>query len=141
MLAPRARVLRAACALVAAVAFFALFALPGPAAANTDKRVALVIGNGAYKTAPQLTNPPFDAKAVSASLKRLGFEVIEGYDLTMPQMRQTVAQFAAALPDSKAAIVYYAGHGVSVDEENYLLPTDIVLKSPADLDFGAISIS
>src|SRR5258708_12058380 len=59
----------------------------------------------------------------------------------MAQMRGSVAEFSAALPDAKAAVVYYAGHGVSVDEENYILPIDIVLKSPTDLDFGAISIS
>ena len=135
------RFVRISSAFAALAAFLVFVALPGPAAADTDKRVALVIGNGAYKTAPQLDNPPLDAKAVAASLKRLGFQVIEGYDLTMAQMRTTVGQFSAALPDAKAAIVYYAGHGVSVDEENYLLPTDIVLRSPADLDFGAISIS
>jgi uncharacterized caspase-like protein len=114
---------------------------PRPAMADVDKRVALVIGNGDYKTAPRLDNPSTDARAVAASLKRLGFEVIEGYDLTMAQMRSEVAEFSAALPDSKAAVVYYAGHGVSVDEENYLLPTDIILKNPSDLDLGAISIS
>jgi uncharacterized caspase-like protein len=119
----------------------ALVSVPRGASADVEKRVALVIGNGGYRTAPQLENPPLDAKAVAASLKRLGFQVIEGYDLTMAQMRTTVAQFSAALPDAKAAIVYYAGHGVSVDEENYILPTDIVLKTPTDLDFGAISIS
>ena len=100
-----------------------------------------MIGNGDYKTAPRLDNPPIDAKAVAASLKRLGFQVVEGYDLSMAQMRASVAEFSAALPDAKAAIVYYAGHGVSVDEENCILPTDIVLKSPTDLDLGAISIS
>jgi uncharacterized caspase-like protein len=130
------------CSAFAALATcLAFVVLPRAAAADTDKRVALVIGNGAYRTAPQLDNPPLDAKAVAASLKRLGFQVIEGYDLTMTQMRASVAEFSSALPDAKAAIVYYAGHGVSVDEENYLLPTDIVLRSPTDLDFGAISIS
>jgi uncharacterized caspase-like protein len=123
-------------ALVASTAL-----LPHAAMADVDKRVALVIGNGDYKTAPRLDNPPIDARAVAASLKRLGFQVIEGYDLSIAQMRSSVAEFSAALPDAKAAVVYYAGHGVSVDEENYLLPTDIVLRSPTDLDLGAISIS
>ena len=67
-----------------------IVALPGAAAADVDKRVALVIGNGDYKTAPRLDNPPIDARAVAASLKRLGFQVIEGYDLTMAQMRGSV---------------------------------------------------
>lgn len=100
-----------------------------------------MIGNGDYATAPRLENPPTDARAVAASLKRLGFQVIEGYDLTIAQMRTSVAEFSAALRGAKAAIVYYAGHGVSVDDENYLIPTDIVLKSPTDLDLGAISVS
>ena len=118
-----------------------LIAFPRAAQADTEKRVALVIGNGDYATAPRLENPPVDARAVAASLKRLGFQVIEGYDLTIAQMRSSVAEFSAALRDAKAAIVYYAGHGVSVDDENYLIPTDIVLKSPTDLDLNAISVS
>jgi uncharacterized caspase-like protein len=133
--------LRVSSVLALAAFVLALASMPRAASADVEKRVALVIGNGDYKTAPQLENPPLDAKAVAASLKRLGFQVIEGYDLTMAEMRTSVAQFSAALPDAKAAIVYYAGHGVSVDEENYILPTDIVLKTPTDLDFGAISIS
>jgi uncharacterized caspase-like protein len=139
-----ARVLRALKQSYSDVAFAALLALvilPGVAGASTDRRVALVIGNGDYKTAVKLDNPVYDAKAVADRLKSLGFQVIEGYDEDVNEMRISVGAFAAALPDSKAAIVYYAGHGVSVDEENYLLPTDIVLKSPADLDLGAISVS
>lgn len=112
-----------------------------PAAADVEKRVALVIGNGAYKVAPPLPNPPVDAKAVAAAFGRLGFEVIDGYDLTITQMRQKIADFSSAISDSKAAVVYYAGHGVSVDEENYLLPVDLALKSPTDLDLNAISLS
>jgi peptidoglycan hydrolase-like protein with peptidoglycan-binding domain len=127
--------------LAALVVCAALIEWPRAASADTDKRVALVIGNGDYKAATRLDNPSTDARAVAASLKRLGFEVIEGYDLTMAQMRGAVAEFSAALPDAKAALVYYAGHGVSVDDENYILPTDIVLKNPTDLDLGAISVS
>ncbi|MGO8797486.1 MAG: caspase family protein [Roseiarcus sp.] len=125
----------------AIAAFLTLTAFPRAALADTEKRVALVIGNGDYKTAPRLENPPIDARAVAASLKRLGFQVIEGYDQTIGQMRASVAEFSTALRDAKAAIVYYAGHGVSVDDENYLIPTDIVLKSPTDLDLNAISVS
>ena len=98
------------------------------ALANTKTRVALVIGNGNYKFAPKLDNPTFDAKAVAAALQRLGFIVTEGYDLSGPQMRTTLREFYDSLPDSNAALVYYAGHGVSVDDENYLLPVDIQIK-------------
>jgi hypothetical protein len=128
-------------ALAAFVVVLALVAAPGPARAEVDNGVALVIGNGAYRTAPQLENPPLDARAVAASLRRLGFQVIEGYDLDIAHMRAAIAEFSSALPDSRAAIFYYAGHGVSVDEENYVIPTDIALRSPTDLDLGAISVS
>lgn len=112
-----------------------------PAFASPEKRVAFVVGNGAYVAVPRLDNPPQDARAVAASLKRLGFQVIEGYDLDLASLRAKIAEFSAALPGAKAAMVYYAGHGVSVDDENFLLPTDIVVKSPADLDLNAISVS
>ena len=67
--------------------------------------------------------------------------MIEGYDLGTSDMRGLLAQFSSALPDAKAAMVYYAGHGVSVDEENFLIPTDLSLKSQTDLDLNAISLS
>jgi len=126
--------------LVLSLASGLLLFLPS-ASAEVEKRVALVIGNGAYKAAPVLPNPPIDAKAVAAAFRRLHFKVIDGYDLTIMQMREKIADFSSAISESKAAIVYYAGHGVSVDEENYLLPTDIALKTPTDLDLNAISLS
>jgi uncharacterized caspase-like protein len=119
-----------------------LAAVPSSAAVqSTDKRVALVIGNGAYQSAVRLDNAVFDAKAVADSFRKLGFQVVDGYDLDIDQMRSKVSEFSAALSDSKSAVIYYAGHGISVDEENYLVPTDIVLKSPTDLDLNAISVS
>jgi len=119
----------------------AILVAPDLATAAADKRVALVIGNGAYKNAPRLDNPTFDAKAVADAFRSLGFQVVDGYDLDIAQMRAKVSEFSAILPDAKSAVVYYAGHGISVDEENYLIPTDIVLKSPTDLDLAAISVS
>ncbi len=107
----------------------------------TEKRVALVIGNGAYQNAPTLDNAAFDARAVAEAFRKLGFQVVDGYDLDIAEMRAKVSEFSADLPDAKSAVIYYAGHGISVDEENYLIPTDIVLKSPTDLDLGAISVS
>jgi uncharacterized caspase-like protein len=131
-------------ALVAAWAATAIAWTATPSAAAvqpTEKRVALVIGNGAYQSAVRLDNAVFDAKAVAESFRKLGFQVVDGYDLDIDQMRSKVSEFSAALSDSKSAVIYYAGHGISVDEENYLVPTDIVLKSPTDLDLNAISVS
>ena len=124
-----------------AAALVALGVTMAPAAADLEKRVALVVGNGGYKLAPHLDNPVNDAKGVSAALKRLGFAVVEGYDLGTAEMHAKIGEFSAALPDAKAALIYYAGHGVSVDEDNFLLPTDIVLKGPADLDLNAVNLS
>ncbi|HEY5794472.1 MAG TPA: caspase family protein [Bosea sp. (in: a-proteobacteria)] len=111
-----------------------------PAEAAPDRRVALVIGNSAYTSVPPLANPQRDATAISASLKRLGFEVVEGYDLKMDQMTGIVREFAQKLDGAKAGVVYYAGHGIAVGDENYLIPVDASLKSEADLDFRAVNV-
>lgn len=110
-------------------------------AATGEKRVALVIGNGAYQNVPTLDNPLTDSKAVAAALKRIGFDVVEGYDLKLDGMRTAVGDYAAKLDGAKVAFVYYAGHGVAVAGENYLLPTDTVLKNEADLDFRTMNIN
>jgi uncharacterized caspase-like protein len=132
--------LRARVVVIGALLCLAGLALPAAAAAAPDRRVALVIGNGAYTSVTQLPNPPRDAKAMSASLKRLGFEVVEGYDLKMDEMTSLVRDFAQKLDGSKAGVVYYAGHGIAVGDENYLLPVDISLRSEADLDFKAVNV-
>ncbi|HEY3623720.1 MAG TPA: caspase family protein [Roseiarcus sp.] len=131
-------------ALVAAWAatVIALTAAPSSAAVSpSEKRVALVIGNGAYQNAVRLDNAAFDARAVADGFRKLGFQVVDGYDLDIDHMRAKVSEFSAALSDSRSAVIYYAGHGISVDEENYLIPTDIALNSPTDLDLNAISVS
>lgn len=118
----------------------ALLASALPAEAAPDRRVALVIGNSAYTAVPPLANPQRDATAISAALKRLGFEVVEGYDLKMEQMTGIVREFAQKLDGAKAGVVYYAGHGIAVGDENYLIPVDATLKSEADLDFRAVNV-
>jgi caspase domain-containing protein/putative peptidoglycan binding protein len=125
--------------LLAILLAFALLAPPALAAAN--QRVALVIGNADYKVAPKLANPVLDARAIAETFKRLGFKVVEGYDLSAQDLRATLSEFSKALAGSDAAVVYYAGHGVAFDGENYLLPIDIDLKTPTDLDLNAISVS
>ncbi len=125
----------------AALAVWLAASISLAAVSPSEKRVALVIGNGAYQNAVRLDNAVFDAKAVADAFRKLGFQVVDGYDLNVDQMRAKVSEFSSALSDSKSAVVYYAGHGVSVDEENYLIPTEIVLKSPTDLDLNAISVS
>ena len=126
--------------VVSVIALIAL-AQGALAAVEASKRVALVIGNGAYKSVDKLPNPTVDAKAVAAALRRLGFEVFEGYDLDYAAMAAKLGEFYKALPDAQQSLVYYAGHGVAFDEENYLLPVDIALKSMNDLELRSIGLN
>lgn len=105
------------------------------------KRVALVIGNGAYVHANELVNPPNDAAKVAAALERLGFQVQRGLDLDKAAMQQTLRQFAAALEGAEVGLFFYAGHGLQVAGINYLVPVDARLESEADLDFEVVDVN
>ncbi len=109
--------------------------------AHADKRVALVIGNAAYERAVPLANPVHDAADISALLKGLGFEVIEGTDLKRSKMRETVRRFGDALEGADVGLFFYAGHGLQVAGENYLIPIDGELARERDLAFEAIKLS
>lgn len=112
------------------------------AAFAAEKRVALVIGNGAYQHASPLPNPPNDARAIAAALKEVGFEVVTGTDLDIDGMRASISKFEKALRGgAKVGLVYYAGHGMQVNGENYLIPVDATLESSADLQFQTVNAS
>jgi uncharacterized caspase-like protein len=111
----------------------ALLVAIAPAAA--DKRVALVIGNSAYENVPRLQNPSNDASDMAAKLRGLGFEVVEGIDLGKRDMEKNIRAFAEQLNGADVALFYYAGHGLQVDQKNFLAPIDAQLKSESDLDF------
>jgi hypothetical protein len=101
-----------------------------------DQRVALVIGNSNYQTAPKLTNPGNDAQSVAQLLNSAGFEVIQATDLTRSDMVRAVQDFSdkvAVRGPGAVAMIYYAGHGVQLAGENYLLPVDAKISSPSDL--------
>jgi uncharacterized caspase-like protein len=125
-------------ALVAAA--LALASLTGPALAAPD-RVALVIGNGAYKNAARLPNPPNDATAVAAALRKIGFDVVEGRDLPKRSMEEKIIEFSRKLDRASLALFFYAGHGMQVGGRNYLLPVDAMLERPGDLTFETIDVS
>ena len=86
-----------------------LFGALGPAAA--EKRVALVIGNSAYQHTAALKNPSNDATDMAATLQQLGFDVIDGNDLTKEEMEQRIRAFAAKLAGADVGLFFYAGHG------------------------------
>jgi uncharacterized caspase-like protein len=112
--------------------------LAAPALAET--RVALVIGNSAYKHAPALANPKNDAEGMAASLRRLKFEVLAGTDLDKPAMEKLLQAFAAKLETADVALVFYAGHGLQVHGRNYLVPVDGKLDRESDLAFQAVPL-
>jgi hypothetical protein len=101
--------------------------------ALADKRVALVIGNGAYVHAPHLPNPPHDAEDVAAALKRSGFDTILGIDLDKAKMDDAAINFARAARAADVAVFYYSGHALQYAGVNYLIPVDAVLTDEADL--------
>jgi uncharacterized caspase-like protein len=122
-----------------AAGLFALAGLlAGIAPAAAEKRVALVIGNSAYENVPRLTNPSNDASDVAGKLKALGFEVVEGIDLGKRDMEKRIRAFAEQLSGADVGLFYYAGHGLQVDQRNFLAPVDALLKSESDLDFEAV---
>jgi len=106
-------------------------------AAKADRRVAFVVGNGAYKNVAQLPNPPIDAKAMAATLRNVGFEVIEGSNLSRDQMTEKLLDFGRKAQGSDVAVFNYAGHGIAVGGTNYLLPVDADIKSEMDVKLGA----
>lgn len=124
--------------LAVLLAALTLLAWHGPAAA--EKRVALVIGNSAYQHTPALKNPSNDASDVASKLRGLGFDVIDGTDLTKSEMESRIRSFAAKLQNADVGLFFYAGHGLAVDGKNYLAPVDAKLESETDLDFEAVEL-
>jgi tetratricopeptide (TPR) repeat protein len=111
------------------------------AKAAPEKRVALVIGNSAYKNVAPLLNPKNDAGAVAASLRRLGFNnVVEKYDLSRSELTAALQAFGDLAEDADWAVVYYAGHGIEIGGVNYVIPTDAALKASNHVDDEALSL-
>ena len=102
--------------------------------AQAEKRVALVIGNSAYKNVPMLRNPVNDAVLVGGMFKKAGFEWIDiRTDLNGAEMRKALRDFGARARESDVAVIYYAGHGIELDGTNYLIPTDATLETDSDV--------
>ena len=108
-------------------------ALPARADAGSERRVALVIGNGAYISTSALANPANDATAIAKNLKALGFEVSSGIDLDRAGMTRVIGQFLRDATNARIAVLFYAGHGVQIDGKNYLLPVDARIENGADI--------
>lgn len=122
--------------LTCLVALLTLLAVP----AGAERRVALVIGNSAYKDSP-LKNPVNDARAMAAKLKGLGFQVVARENATKLEMERAVADFGDALrqPDT-IGLVFYAGHGMQVQGKNYLIPIDAQIATETRVRLEALDL-
>lgn len=132
----RSRSFRCLHLLVAALA--ALLALS--ASVNAQQRVALVIGNGAYQYSPVLPNPRNDARDIALALDRLGFSVARIEDANFDTMRRALRDFSQRARNADMAVVFFAGHGMEVGGENWLIPVDAELKADTDADHEAITL-
>jgi uncharacterized caspase-like protein len=109
--------------------------------ALADKRVALVIGNKAYQAQP-LDNPERDARIIGARLKEIGFKLLgDGPHINLDKAStdRRLTEFASQAEDADIALFYFSGHGVQVHGENYLIPTDVISLSPADIHFQTLN--
>jgi len=126
-------------AVVATAVFItSIWLLAQPAFA--ENRVALVIGNGSYEKVPELPNPPRDAADIGRALERLNFKVTQIRNATAHEMRKAVVDFGRAAEGAEMAVVFYAGHGMEVGGENWLIPTSAELRSDADIESEAVSL-
>jgi uncharacterized caspase-like protein len=103
--------------------------------AEAQKRVALIIGNGAYANVSKLPNPTRDAAAMEALFRKAGFEVVEvKRDLGVAAMRRALRDFSDHVRGADIAVVAFAGHGMEVNGSNYLIPVDAVLERDIDVE-------
>lgn len=135
---PKLSMLASRLVALAALTAGMIAALAG--AAHAEKRVALVIGNSSYVHASELKNPSNDANAIAEKLSALDFQVIKGVDLDQNGMRSKVQEFARSINDAQVALLFYAGHGLQVDGQNYLLPINAELNNEIDLQFQGVAV-
>jgi hypothetical protein len=127
--------------LIASVVLSTFLAIvPG----NAESRVALVIGNSAYRDVPRLVNPVNDAEMMADTLRGLGFILVGGgaqLNLDKLGIDRAVQAFGRALVGADVALFYYAGHGIELRGTNYLLPVDAKLDREADVDFEMLNVN
>ena len=125
------------CAVVSVIICLLFFV---SSSAMGAQRVALVIGNSNYAHVPVLPNPRNDASDISAALERLGFVVTPLENVGYDSFRKSLQEFKRAASVSKVAAVFYAGHGIEVDQRNFLVPVDARLASDQDVEFETVPL-
>jgi len=107
---------------------------------SAKPKVALVIGNSAYPSSP-LKNPANDAKAIAAKLKKLGFIVFSYTDMTQADMKRKIRDFGNKLAEKNSVgLFYYAGHGIQLNGQNYLIPVDAQIEKEVDVEVEAVNL-
>jgi formylglycine-generating enzyme required for sulfatase activity len=123
--------------IIASVWLFLLCVL---APAHAEKRVALVVGNGAYAHADKLTNPVDDAHGMREALAALKFDVIYGTDLDGKALRRLINRFNDRVTDADVALVYFAGHGATFGDAPYVVPVDAEFTSLAEMPAELVAV-
>jgi len=105
------------------------------------RKVALIVGNGAYKNVAPLDNPPRDAKLIASTFRELGFATVTlAPDLTRDRFFAALHEFGVEAEKADWAVVYYAGHGMEIGGVNYLIPVDARLKADSDAETQAVAL-
>jgi Caspase domain len=131
---------QADCPLFLAICLLISFGSATGVPAQTNKRVALVIGNADYRNVSRLSNPNNDALDVEVSFRRLRFSVSRILNANFDSMRRAVGEFTRQAQGAEIAIVFYAGHGMEVAGENWLIPVDAELPCDTSLETEAIGL-
>jgi len=108
---------------------------------SSQRRIALVIGNGAYTKAPPLKNPPNDARDIATTLKELGFDVANGVNVNQREMKRLIRDFGQKLKAGGSGLFYYAGHGVQSKGRNYLIPIEADVQSETDVEDQGVDVA
>jgi len=117
-----------------------LTGFPIQAQQSNSKRIALVIGNSTYDNVAELKNPKNDSADFAAALTSVGFEVMLRTNLTQSSMLDTFRDFRRQADEAEIALVYFAGHGIEISRQNYLIPVDAVLETDSDVNFEAVKL-
>ncbi|CAN2049772.1 formylglycine-generating enzyme [Candidatus Magnetomoraceae bacterium gMMP-1] len=119
-------------------ALFIIFLFTGHFQAKAETRLALVIGNGDYQSSP-LDNPVNDARLIAETLSNLNFNVIQREDLNYQEMNAVIDSFGRQLKDIEIALFYFAGHGMQINGNNYLIPVNSNIDSESEVKYRAVN--
>src|SRR5262249_41297440 len=115
-------------------------AQPRSSTPPSDRRIALVIGNGSYPSAP-LKNPANDARAISQALREVGFDLTVRENVGQREMRRAIIQFGEKFREDTIGLFFYAGHGMQVGGRNYMIPVDAEINSEAEVEVEAVDVA